>query len=310
MTINLKSRHLWQWVEDNSADPGEPDDPMRTWRVTAKLMLEDSRKMEEIHQADLIRDMELTGRLEEANARIAELEAELERVAQGAADVAWERLKLERQLAEAQRWVPVEDGFVYTFDTGMGYEQYVAAFDNGDDQAHLSVGRTNITSALCYLPDTLRLCELVDAGATVQIPDDVREAAMRASAWLVDMLNDSPGDDGFDDLRADVIRWRAWLNNSVPASQDEGQGATTKQWSDDEYPWINASMNANTQLGMAARIISRWGKDWHKEGRDQATYTSAHNDIMDLADTITKLLAGKATATDQGKAVGAQEEQP
>lgn len=108
MTINLKSRHLWEWVADNSTDPGEPDDPITAWRVTAKLMLEDSRKMEEIHQADLIRDMELTGRLEEANARIAELEAELERVAQGAADVAWERLKLERQLAEAKRYELVD----------------------------------------------------------------------------------------------------------------------------------------------------------------------------------------------------------
>lgn len=62
-------------------------------------------------------------------------------------------------------------------------------------------------------------------------------------------------------------------------------------WTDDEFPWVNAEMNSNTQLGIAARIISRWGKDWHKEGRDEATYQSAHNDIEDLADALTKQLA-------------------
>lgn len=120
MSIELKSRHLWEWVAENSADPGDLDDPVRAWRATAKLMLEDLRTLETIHNKDLITYIDLTGALEEAHderdqlqARITELEAELERVAQGAADVAWERLKLERQLAEAKRWQPVEDGRYY-----------------------------------------------------------------------------------------------------------------------------------------------------------------------------------------------------
>lgn len=63
------------------------------------------------------------------------------------------------------------------------------------------------------LLDGKRLCELVDVDdgvPVVKMTPEVREAAMRASAWLVDMLNDYRGD-GMDDLRADVIVWRAWL---------------------------------------------------------------------------------------------------
>lgn len=71
--------------------------------------------------------------------------------------------------------------------------------------------------------------------------------------------------------------------------------ATEPLWSDDEFPWVNAELNSNSQLGIAARIISRWGKDWHRDGRDEATYASAYNDIADFADALTKQLAARAT---------------
>lgn len=58
-----------------------------------------------------------------------------------------------------------------------------------------------------------------------------------------------------------------------------------------DVSWVQDSLNANTQVGKAARIISRWGQDWHREFRDPKTYDSAYNDILDLRDTITTLLA-------------------
>lgn len=64
----------------------------------------------------------------------------------------------------------------------------------------------------------------------------------------------------------------------------------TPLW-DDERPWVNEYLNSPAMLGLAARTVSRWGKDWHKEGKDTKQYQSAHNDIMDMADVITSLLS-------------------
>lgn len=44
------------------------------------------------------------------------------------------------------------------------------------------------------------------------------------------------------------------------------------------------------QLESAQIIRESWGKDWHREGRDKSTYNTAYNDILDLGDTIDKLL--------------------
>lgn len=49
------------------------------------------------------------------------------------------------------------------------------------------------------------------------------------------------------------------------------------------------------QLDLAKIIRARWGQDWHKEGRHEATYDSAHNDILDLGDTIDALRSQLAT---------------
>lgn len=60
-------------------------------------------------------------------------------------------------------------------------------------------------------------------------------------------------------------------------------------WSDDQRPWVNEELNSNSKLGVAARLMSRWGKDWHKEFMS-LTYDYAHNEIADMADAITTLL--------------------
>ena len=64
----------------------------------------------------------------------------------------------------------------------------------------------------------------------------------------------------------------------------------SKLWTDNPRPWVNEHLSQPNQLGIAARLLSRWGKNWHKEKQDKATYDRAHNDIADLADTITSLL--------------------
>lgn len=75
----------------------------------------------------------------------------------------------------------------------------------------ITIDRSDKGMSAALLPHNMGVCELVDDGVpVVRMTPEVREAAMRASAWLVDMLNDYRGD-GMDDLRADVIVWRAWL---------------------------------------------------------------------------------------------------
>lgn len=49
------------------------------------------------------------------------------------------------------------------------------------------------------------------------------------------------------------------------------------------------------QVDLANRIRGRWGQDWHKADRDPDTYLSAHNDVLDLVDTIDALQARIAT---------------
>lgn len=83
------------------------------------------------------------------------------------------------------------------------------------DGQHVQLSKFNARKLTDCLEAGYTFVPLVPAPAAVTIPSEVREAAMRASAWLVDMLNDYRGD-GMDDLRADVITWRQWLD-SLPA---------------------------------------------------------------------------------------------
>lgn len=100
----------------------------------------------------------------------------------------------------AKQWKPVKDGQYGNARVGEnGSELWMTAHDPSGNEWYADT----------FWGDDYRVCEPVDV-PDATIPVEVREAAMRASAWLVDMLNDYRGD-GMDDLRADVIMWRAWL---------------------------------------------------------------------------------------------------
>lgn len=44
-----------------------------------------------------------------------------------------------------------------------------------------------------------------------------------------------------------------------------------------------------TKVGTAARIVSRWEQEWHKDGWDADEYQHVLNDILDMADAIADL---------------------
>lgn len=48
-------------------------------------------------------------------------------------------------------------------------------------------------------------------------------------------------------------------------------------------------LQATGKVGIAARVVDRWGQDWHKHGWDADTYRRVHNDILDMADAIDDL---------------------
>lgn len=65
-----------------------------------------------------------------------------------------------------------------------------------------------------------------------------------------------------------------------------------QMWSDDAFPWVNVNLNANSQLGIAARVLARWPQDWYKESYiDPHDHERAYDSIQDLADTITSQCA-------------------
>lgn len=81
-------------------------------------------------------------------------------------------------------------------------------------------------------------------------------------------------------------------------------------WSDEQRPWLNENLSANSKLGVAARVLSRWGEDWHRER--EVTYDFAHAELADLADAITSILVTsddlQARITELEAQLDAQEE--